>query len=335
MQNVEFQCSGECSAILLAPNGLTFTLADCFISRPKDRGVTSIGGGCQGMLIDRCQFLSSEDSRNVPDRVSIGLNANANDVKLRNCRATKFRHFALLAGGNNVVIGNHFFQGDGIADGVRTAGIVFANEHTSTSFTGNYVDNCFLEWTNEQDSAPNFSSGFSFSAFSITDNVFLSGDVAPWFGYIVIKPHGTGHFLNGVMITGNKFRSINGNIDRPDRVDTSFADLDYSRSKHVDFFGNSFHSISFQAMNPLRVEHSENSPAQTWQISPEGELPFEGWARGVDSVVAIGEIRNSANSTVYATPYVKTEQGPDKDEVQLVWPEPVKGKVAVLMRIDT
>lgn len=332
--DIEFQCNGECSGILLAPSGLTFTLADCFISRPKDRGLTSIGGGCQGMLIDRCQFLSSEDSVDVPDRVSIAINANANDVKLRNCRATKFKHFALLAGSNSVVIGNHFFQGDGITDGVRTAGIVFAATYTSTNFTGNYVDNCFIEWTNEQDSEPTFSSGFSFSAFSITDNVFLSGDVAPWFSYIVIKPHGAGHFLNGVMVTGNKFRSINGNIDRAERVDTSFADLDYSRSKHVNFTGNSYHSVVSQPMNPLRVEHSENSPTQTWQIGTGGELPFEAWARNVDAVVANGKIKNAAGQAVYAMPYVQTQQGSNKDQIQLIWPEPVEGEVIVTTRID-
>jgi hypothetical protein len=65
MADIEFQRNTHCSAIRLAPAGLTFNLNDCFISRPKDRGITSIGVGCQGMLIDRCQFLSSEDSVNV------------------------------------------------------------------------------------------------------------------------------------------------------------------------------------------------------------------------------------------------------------------------------
>lgn len=334
ISDVEFQCNGTSSGILLAPSGLTFTLSDCFISRPKDRGLTSTGGGCQGMLIDRCQFLSDEDSLDVPDRVSIGLNANANDVKLRNCRATKFRHFAVLAGANSVVMGNHFFQGDSVPEGVRSAGIVFTDQHASTSFTGNYVDNCFIEWTNEQDASPDFTGGFSFSALSITDNVFLSGEVAPWFSYIVVKPHGAGHFLNGVMITGNKFRSINGTIDRVDRVDTSFADLDYSRSKNVDFSGNSFHAVTQQAANPLRVIHDEATPSQTWQVPTDAALPFGGWARAVDAVVANGSILNGAGQKVYAMPYVKVEKGAGKDEVQLLWPEPVKGQVVVTLRID-
>lgn len=334
MSDIEFQCNGDASAILLAPSGITFSLNKCFISRPKDRGITSIGGGCQGMLIDQCQFLSDEDAKDVADRVSIAMNANANDVKVRNCRSTRFRHFGLLAGSNSVVIGNHFFQGDDVANGVRTAGVIFANNYTSTNFTGNYVDNCFVEWTNEQDSSPDFSSGFSFSAFSITDNVFLSGDVAPWFSYIVVKPHGTGHFLNGVSISGNKFRSINGNIDRAERVDTSFADLDFNRSKHVHFEGNSFHSVDKQVMNPLRVKHSQGSTAQTWTIGVDGELPFGGWAKRVDAIVAKGKIRDGSSSTKYSMPYVETLQGSNKDQIKLVWDEPVRGEVAVIIRID-
>lgn len=136
------------------------------------------------------------------------------------------------------------------------------------------------------------------------------------------------------MVTGNKFRSINGNIDRAERVDTSFADLDYSRSKHVNFTGNSDHSVVSQPMNPLRVEHSENSPTQTWQIGTDGELPFEAWARNVDAVVANGKIKNAAGQTVYGMPYVQTQQGSNKDEIQLIWPEPVEGEVIVTMRID-
>lgn len=200
MADIEFQCRNRCSAIRLAPHGLIFSLRDCFITGPKDRGLTSIGSGCQGMLIDRCQFLSGEDALNVADRTSIALNANSNDVKLRDNRATRFRHFALLAGGNSMVLGNHFFQGDSVANGVRTAGLIIVGSYTSATISGNYVDNCFIEWTNEQDATPNHTTGFSFSAMNISDNIFLSGDVAPWFSYIIIKPHGTGHFGNYISV---------------------------------------------------------------------------------------------------------------------------------------
>lgn len=335
MSDIELQCEGICSGIRLAVTGDTFHLRDCFISRPKDRGLTSIGSGCQCMLIDRCQFLSSEEALAVSQRKSITLNANSNDVKLRHNRAVKFRHFAMLGGSNNMVIGNHFFQGDGEADGVRTAGLILAASHSSSTITGNYIDNSFIEWTNELDPTPDFVSGYSFSALSIADNIFLSGDVAPWFSYIVVKPHGTGHYLNGVNVTGNLFRSINGTIDRAERVDTSFANLDFANFKNVTFAGNTYHAVTYQAMNPLRIRHSQSSAAGTWTIGPDGELPFGARARGIDGVVMLDAIVNGSGAQVSAMPYSKLQQGAAKDLIQLVWPEAVKGEVAVLVRIDT
>ncbi len=335
MSDIEFQCEGLCSGIRLAVTGSTFHLRDCFISRPKDRGLVSSGTGCQGMLIDRCQFLSSEGSLDVDDRTSIALNANANDVKLRNNRAEKFRHFAFLAGSNNVVTGNHFFQGDGVANGVRTAGLVLSETYCSSTITSNYVDNCFIEWTNERDPEPDFTGGFSFSALSIADNIFLSGNVAPWFSYIVIKPHGVGHYLNGVNVTGNLFRSINGTIDRAERVDTSFADLDFGNFKNVLFAGNTFHSVTYQVMNPLRVRHSQSSASTIWTVDPGGELPFGARARGVDGIVTLDEIKTGAGTVIYDLPNTRLQQGTGKDQIKLVWSAAVKGEVAVSIRIDT
>lgn len=335
MSDIEVQCEGICSGVRLAVTGIAFNLRDCFISRPMDRGVTSIGSGCQGMLIDRCQFLSDENSDDVADRSSIAINANSNDVKLRNNRAEKFRHFAVLAGSNNVVTGNHFFQGDNVANGVRTGGLVLTGSYSSSTITSNYVDNCFIEWTNEHDATPDFVSGYSFSALSIADNIFLSGDVAAWFSYIVVKPHGSGHYLNGVNVTGNMFRSLNGTIDRAERVDTTFSDLDYTRFKNVTFTGNTYHSVSSQVENPLRVRHSESSTAKTWTVQADGELPFGGRARGVDGIVALDEIRNGSGDGVHDLPYVRLEQGAGGDKVKLVWSEAVKGEVALSIRIDT
>ncbi len=334
MAEIEFQCNGVCSGLMLPPKGLIFHVKDCFFTRPKDRGITSSGDGCQGMLIDRCQFLTAEDALDVADRTSIAINANANDVKLRNNRATKFYHFAVLGGSNSVVMGNHFFQGDSVAAGIRSAGLVLVNNLTSTVVNSNYIDNCFIEWTNERDATPDFSTGYSFSALSVGDNVFLSGDVAPWFSYIVVKPHGTGHFLNGVSITGNKFRSLSGTIDRVERVDTSFADLDFSRTKNVLFNGNSYHAVTKQVVNPLRIKHTQSSNATTWTIDADGELPFGGRVRNVDSVVATDNIRNASSVKRFSMPIAHAEQGANKNQVSLVWEESMRGEVAVVVRID-
>ena len=334
MDHIEFDCSGDASGIRLPVTGIIFALTDCYITKPKDRGITSIGDGCQGMLIDRCQFLSNEDPLTVSERTTIALNANSNDVKLRNNRATRFKHFAVLEGSNSVVLGNHFFQGDSVTGGVRSPGLVICNGYTSATISGNYIDNCFIEWTNERDPTPDFTGGHSFAAMSIEGNIFLTSGAASWFSYIVIKPHGSGHFLNGVGITGNNFRSIQGGIDRVDWVDTSIADLDYDRFKDVTFSGNSYHQISKQVENPMRIAHSEETPSATWEIDLAGELPFSGPARRIDALVILDEVRDTSGNPVFLMPHTIAQQGPNKDRVQIAWGQPVAGDVAVTVRID-
>ena len=334
MANIEFQCNDRCSGVMLPRGGITFALRDCFVSRPADRGITSVGTGCQGLMIDRCQFLSAEDAIDVPLRKTIGFNTNTNDVKIRDNRATRFRHFGVLGGANNIFTGNHFFQGDEVVDGIRSAGIILASNSPGSIIAQNYIDNCFIEWTNEYDADPAFTTGFSFSALSISDNVFLSGDVAPWFSSIVVKPYGAGHFLNGVSITNNRFRSLNGSIDRVERVDTTFAGLDHSRCKNLFMAGNSFLGVSIQVSNPAHVDFTQETEATAWIIDLADALPFGGEAATVDSVMAIGGIRNVNNVRQYDMPYADVLHGADRDQVQLVWPSAVRGRVQATVRMD-
>ena len=334
LSDIEFQATAVASCVMLPTGGNTFQFRDCFFTRPKDRAITSSGTGCQGMLVDRCQFLSAEDGEIVPDRTSVALNVTANDVKLRDNRATRFRHWVVLGGQNHIVVGNHFFQGDSVPNGVRSAGIVVVEQHSSSIIQANYIDNCFVEWTNETDPRPDFSNEFSFSALTINDNVFLSGKVAPWFSYIVVKPHGAGHKIDSLTVRGNRFRSILGYIDRVDRIDTSFADLNYGTIRNIDMEGNSFHGVSLPVANPTQVEHTEATPSRIWVMDMGDRLPFGGRARAVDSIVPVEAIRTVSNVARYEQPYVKLEQGPDKNQIHLIWNVEVKGTVHLKVRMD-
>lgn len=68
LHNIEFQCQELCSGIMLANAGTIFTVRDCFITTPKDRGITSMGGAVRGcslsgasscLLKMTCPFLSA------------------------------------------------------------------------------------------------------------------------------------------------------------------------------------------------------------------------------------------------------------------------------------
>ena len=334
LADVDLQCNGRASGILLAPQGLCFQLRDSFVTRPKDRGITSIGSGCQGMLIDRCQFLSNEQAETVGARSSIGLNANANDVKIRDNRAVKFRHFAVLGGSGSLISSNHWFQGDEETQGVRRGGLVFTQPNPKTFMVANHIDNSFVEWTNEHDATPAFASQFSFGGLTITGNMFTSNDSASWFSFIVIKPYGPGHFISGLSVTGNVFRALNGNIDRIEKVDTTFADLDYTRMRNVVFSGNTFNNITTPSANPLTVVHAQSGRARTWTLDTDERLAFRGRAMAVDAIVVDGRLANASNTTVYDAPYVDTEIGSGGRQFRLIFGPEVSGQVRATVRMD-
>lgn len=332
--DIDLQCNGIASGVLLPPSGSVFRMADCVITRPKDRGITSTGSGCQGLMVDQCQFLSNEQDVPATDRSSIALNTNANDVKLRDNRVVRFAHFAIIAGTCTLVIGNHFFQGDDQTAGSRRAGIVFTGKNLVTLMTGNYIDNCFVELSNEHDASPAFSSGYSFGGLTVTGNIFICSDVGAWFRWLVVAPKGAGHFLNGLNVSGNAFRTVNATIDRVETVDTTHASLTPASFRNLVFEGNTFHGISQSTVNPVIIPHSQNTAAETWTVDGEAYLPFAARARNVTAAVARGSLTNTAGVVQYLAPYVLTEQGTSGGQVQLKWSTAVKGRMDVTVRGD-
>ncbi len=334
LDDIEFQGRGIASGIMMAPDGFTFHVRDCFVNRPKDRGITSPGRGCQGMMLDRCQLISDEQAVPVADRVSIGFNANANDVKIRDNRTSKFKHFCILAGSGNLITGNHWFHGDDEVNGVRRGGIIITLPNPKSIFTGNYCDNNFIEWTNEHSSSPALGSQFSFGGLTITGNMFTTNDVADWFNFIVIKPYGPGHFINGFAVVGNVFRSLNGRIDRVEHVDTTFADLDFNRTRDFQFTANTFHNVNEPVANPAALTHEQVTEATTWVMDTRTALPFEGRAKTVESVMPDGAITNTGGVRIHDFPWAEGEQGADLQSVHLNWSTPVKGRVRYQVRMD-
>ncbi len=330
---IDFDCDGDASAVLLAPSGVLVQFQDCWIKRPKDRGITSHGAGCQGLIIDRCNFESDEAGLRTQDRKSLCFNTNKNDCKVRNNRAARFRHFAVMSGTGSIVANNHWFMGDNEAVGVRLGGLIVAHQNPMTTISGNYIDNNFVEWTNEHDADPSVS-GYSFGGLTINSNIFTSVDGQVSSRCIVAKPYGPGHYINGLNVQGNVFRSFGQDFDRVDEVDTTYAEFDYDRMRRIVFEGNTYHGIEFETQNPFVGEFTQASEDETWTIDTETYLPFGGRAKNIDAVMAVGPIRNDDNDIVFAQPYAQPEQGANDDQFYLVWPEPVRGTVRYSVRMD-
>ncbi|MCI2397861.1 glycosyl hydrolase family 28-related protein [Aliiroseovarius subalbicans] len=334
ISNVEFQNNGSSSTLLLSPTGENFIVQDCFVIKPSHRGITSPGRGCQDLHIDRTQFISDEQSTPATDRISVAFNVNANDAKIRDNRFQRMGLTGVMHGESHLIVGNHWFQGDEVTDGPRVAGMVFTYENVSTVMIGNYIDNCFIEWTNEHDENPDYASEFSFGGLTITGNVFRAMDVASWSNFLVIKPYGAGHSISDLHVNNNTFKSIQGNIDRIEAVDDSIAPLDYWRTRNVTFEGNTFAGVTQRTVSPVTLEFEQNTDATTWTMDPSAYLPFGGNARTVTSVVAKGDILNGVGDKVHQQPSTVPNAGTQFKYVQLKWPEAVRGKVLVTLRVD-
>lgn len=334
IHDVEFNCLGIASGVMMPAAGSVNRFENCTFNRPKDRGISSAGTGCQGMHVDYCQFLSDEQSLPAQNRTTIAMNVNANDVKLRNNRVVRFRHFAVMNGTSHMIQSNHFFQGDDMAAGVRLAGIVFTQTNVATVVTGNYIDNCFIEWGNEHDAAPEFNNEFSFGGLNIVGNIFIASDVSSAFRWVVVKPYGPGHFLNGFCMENNTFWVFNATIDRVDRVDTTHSTLDFTRSRDVRVSANTYNQVAQSISNPVVVQHVQNTNADTWTVDASAFIPFGGRIRMVEAAQPETAVTNAANVQRYISPIALPGQGAGGNQVQLRWGEAVKGRAVVTMRMD-
>ncbi|MBU2958650.1 glycoside hydrolase family 55 protein [Paracoccus sp. 1_MG-2023] len=333
--NLDFACDGEASAVMLPARGELMQFRDCYFTKPKDRAITSVGRACQGMQVDGCEFLSSDLDLPAQDRTTVGINVNANDVKIRGNRFVRFAHFMVANGGGHMITNNHWFQGDGSGQGLRYAGLVLTQTNIQTTVSDNYIDNASIEWTNEHSALPDFTGNqYSFGGLTIIGNTFLCSDTASWFTWITVKPFGTGHFVQGLMVVGNVFKALYGDVDRIDRVDTSIADLNYNRMRNLQFEANTFNGVSTYVANPLMVQYTQANAASTWTLPVIEGLPFQGWAKSVLSVVNETAMFNGSNQRIDPAPYVETEQGGSKRQLRLQWSQPTRGSVCIYARMD-
>lgn len=334
LESIDFRCNSNASAIMLPPEGSLFRARMVDFTKPKDRGLTSIGTACQGMMLDTCNWVSSEISTDVPLRSTVCFNSNANDLKIRDCRSVRFKHTAVMCGAGHVFNGNHFFQGDEVTGGSRTGAIVFTQLNIKTLWTGMYLDNSFIEWTNEHDSAPDFSNEHTFGGLTVTGSIFTVNNSADWFRFIVIKPYGPGHYIHGLTVSDNVFKALNVRIDRVDKVDTSISTLDEGLYRNITFDGNSFNSVDQATISPVNLRFDRASVEANWVCDFGDYMPFGGNVRKVTNFLAQGPVYNASNAKVYTMPYIDFNYGPEKEQARINWSEPVRGTVHMTARCD-
>ncbi|MDO5657381.1 MAG: glycosyl hydrolase family 28-related protein [Paracoccus sp. (in: a-proteobacteria)] len=333
--DLDLSLSRVASGIMLPASGQMFHIRDCYISGPGDRGITSPGRGCQDLMVDRCQFLSAEMDLPAQERRSVAININANDAKIRHNRFVRFGTFMVAAGTGHLLVGNHWFQGDNTDLGKRVPGLVLTQTNCKTSITGNYIDNNTIEWTNEYQADPDFGPDqYSFGGLAITGNHFTVQGVLPDFTWLSVKPYGKGHHIHGLSVTGNVFRSLYNRVSRIEKVDTTFADLDYNRMRNIRFEGNTFNMVDNFVSNPVTVSHRQNTAQASWTVPVTAQLPFRGWAKTVESVVAESVINDAGSGRLTEMPWVRRAHGPTRQNIVLEWSRPARGAIAMKVRMD-
>ncbi|MFV0292872.1 MAG: glycosyl hydrolase family 28-related protein [Paracoccus sp. (in: a-proteobacteria)] len=333
--DIDFSLGGAASFLMLPAEGQMFHIRDCYISKPADRGITSVGRGCQDLLVDRCQFLSSEMGLTAQERKSVAINVNANDAKIRENRFVRFGTFMVTTGTGHLLVGNHWFQGDDTKGGKRVPGLVIAQTNCKMAITGNYIDNNVIEWTNEYAANPDFGpKQYSFGGLSITGNHFTVQDVLSDFSWLSVKPYGTNHHIHGLTVSDNVFLVRGDKIARVEKVDTTFADLDYSRMRNISFEGNTFNGVTDYVANPIQITHDQASPQNRWVVGVSQHVPFRAWAKNIDSVTAVSEIKDSSGRQITEMPWVQSRQGPQKQNLHIIWSKATRGSVVVRARMD-
>lgn len=237
IDSVELNGASVASGILMPNNGFNWHIHDSWFFSVRDRGITSPGDADFSIAIDNCDFSSAEGGIPASSRTSIAFNTNGNDAKIRSNRGSRFKHFAVLGGKNAVFTDNHFFQGQ-TGDDSRTAGVVFTQSEATSIVRDNYIDNCWVEWTNEY--TPNNTR---FRLLMVDGNLFFASGVAANFNFIRMMPHLANMQIRGMSISANSISTSGVTISKATGVDTSRGTLSAS-SLNFEASGNTFKNIA-------------------------------------------------------------------------------------------
>ena len=70
---------------------------------------------------------------------------------------------------------------------------------------------------------------------------------------LILGVTGAGHSIAGLVVSGNVFRAMLGNIDRIESVNTSFASFEEVNYRHLVFEGYAFNGVTQITASPLTM----------------------------------------------------------------------------------
>ena len=331
MVNIRFQLKARASLIILAKKGIACKMTHLWVQGPKDRGICSYNEGCNGITVESCNFQSDEWVVEASERKAIAISTKKNDMKIRNNRCTYFRHFAVLGGTGHIISGNHFFQDNPNGGESRSAGMVLTDGFSKSLFVGNYIDNCWIECTQEHIYGDRSSVNAFIGYQTITGNHFTLSNIddASGFAFIKFRPFGNNEKLVGLSVIGNVFVNYcDTNMESAEAIVTANGNIDWNKTTDVVFSGNSWRSINHQSSSPNYKKVSRSTSAKTWTEDFQDDLPFGAKPLRVISLVANSDLTSSH------LPKTATLQGSGSKDVTFTFPDSTKGSLNVGFSMD-
>jgi len=332
LENISLECDGIASGVLLATSGRKFSLRNCLIDQPKDRGLTSAGTGCVGLTIAATQILGDESPSQR--RETVGLNANGNYLRIHDSVFGHLTHFAVVAGAGASITGNEWTHGHQVERSRPQGGLILTKPMCASVITANSFLNGAVVWTSEHMAASHGKRPNIFGGLTITGNSFTTNALAHWVTFLHIAPYGPAHVLDGLSVVGNVFRSVNGRINRVETLDTKHGHLALDKLKAVSFSGNTFHGVRDPVINPANLVLEQRNVAQAWVGETQPNLPFNGLAKWVDSASLVGPLADAAGEEAMEAPRFDAQFGADGRQVQFRWTKPVSGRLRYQVRMD-
>jgi hypothetical protein len=175
---------------------------------------------------------------------------------------------------------------------------------------------------------------FSFHGLTVNANMFFATNATPFMKFILIKPYGPDHYINGLTVADNLFKETNGPaLEAVEGVDASIAPLDLTRANDLLFAGNTFHGVTKRTENPVTAARRKTAPRRSGtSIFRCAALRVRGRHRVSALADGVIETQPRCRSSPCRTRWPgRALRAGD----QLHWPEPVRGAVHLTARCDT
>lgn len=327
IDHVNFSLRGMVSGIMMGSDGIANHIESNWILDPKNRGITDFNSGARGISINNNEMVSNATAYADSLRYPVAITISNNDPKIRSNRIAMFRHAMIIHGGGALITGNHWWQG---VENARTAGLIFTGRRVKGLVDGNYVDNNWIELSNESAAANTTPIG----RISIVGNHFTNawqGDSAAQFSWIRIAPYTVDAPVAGILVTGNTFISLQATVLRSESVDATNGSVNLTNFEDVYFSDNTWEKVTYRTYNPLTVQRVIPPGQEITNVvfQTEKAVPFGAQINAVTSV-GLNNMRNPDGTEAYL-PYNSYPGSmlSNKSRMQVRFPTPCSGTITV------